>query len=167
MNIKNIVACTAILTSGFAFCEIREVSFPKDEIPGENPRIEMSGDVATHIEVFGVFDKRSDGSVVVPVIESSGDVAHGDINSFVSNAQERLSVLPTWEGKYNDILPDAELSKKTRKDAEKAEKKDQKNFEKWLKDTTKAMEKSSADMQDFYADIIFFATNRNVNVEAK
>lgn len=61
----------------------------------------------------------------------------------------------------------ANYVRKAQKDADKAEKKDAKNFEKWLKDTQKAMDKSSEDMKDFYADIIFFATNRNVKVEAK
>ena len=44
--------------------------------------------------------------------------------------------------------------------AEKAERKDAKNFEGWLKDTKKSMDKSSEDMRPFYEDIIFFATNR-------
>lgn len=54
----------------------------------------------------------------------------------------------------------ANYVRKAQKDAEKAEKKDAKNFEGWLKDTKKAMDKSSEDMRPFYEDIIFFATNR-------
>lgn len=39
-----------------------------------------------------------------------------------------------------------------------AEKKDQKNYEKWVKDTEKARSKSSANMAEFYDAILEIAT---------
>lgn len=79
---------------------------------------------------------------IMPSVETNVD--HSVVGKHIDN--------PTEE--------DAKWTRKVRKDSEKAEKKDQKNFEKWLKDTKKAMEKSSADMIPFYEDILFFATNR-------
>ena len=60
------------------------------------------------------------------------------------------------------LTPDAQLSRKARKDAENAEKHDAKNFANWLKDTFKARDKSTTEITNFYNDIIFFATNRVV-----
>ncbi len=71
-------AVTSVLAALAAFAasaiEIREVEFPADEIPATNPRIERRGDVVTHIEVFGVFETRPDGSVKTRVAESAIDM---------------------------------------------------------------------------------------------
>ena len=56
------------------------------------------------------------------------------------------------------LEPDAKELRKAVKAAEKAAKKDSKNFEKWVKDTTKARDKSSEDMAEFYDAIIEIAT---------
>lgn len=58
----------------------------------------------------------------------------------------------------NPTEEDAKWSRKVAKAAEKAAKKDSKNFEKWVKDTTKARDKSSEDMAEFYDAIIEIAT---------
>ena len=60
----------------------------------------------------------------------------------------------------NPTEEDAKWTRKVAKDAERAEKHDQKNYENWLKDTEKAKRKSSEAMLPFYEDIIFFSTNR-------
>lgn len=65
----------------------------------------------------------------------------------------------------NPTEEDAKWTRKVAKDAENAEKHDQKNYENWLKDTEKAKRKSSEAMLPFYEDIIFFATNRVRKVE--
>lgn len=51
-------------------------------------------------------------------------------------------------------------TKKVEKAAEKARKKDQKNFEKWVKDTEKARDKSSSDMAEFYDSILEIAKGK-------
>lgn len=64
---KAVIAVLAALAAFAASAiEIREVEFPADEIPATNPRIERRGDVVTHIEVFGAFETRPDGSVKTP-----------------------------------------------------------------------------------------------------
>lgn len=67
----------------------------------------------------------------------------------------------------SELKPDAELARKTKKSAEKALKKDSKNFNKWLDDTKKAKSKSSVDMAEFYDSIIDLATNRVSEVQSK
>lgn len=54
--------------------------------------------------------------------------------------------------------PDAKELRKVVKAAEKAVKKDSKNFEKWVKDTKKARDKSGEDMAEFYDAILEIAT---------
>lgn len=51
----------------------------------------------------------------------------------------------------------AEKAWKVEKAAAKAKKKDQKNFEKWVKDTEKAKEKSSEEMAEFYDSVLELA----------
>lgn len=58
----------------------------------------------------------------------------------------------------NPTEEDAKRSRKAVKAAEKAAKKDSNNFEKWMKDTKKARDKSSADMAEFYDAILEIAT---------
>lgn len=60
----------------------------------------------------------------------------------------------------NPLEADAKVARKAQKAAEKAEKKDSKNFQKWIKDTEKARDKSSADMAEFYDEILNIATRR-------
>lgn len=84
---------------------------------------------------------------IMPPVETNVD--HSVVGKHIDN--------PTEEA--------AKWTRKVRKDSEKAEKKDQKNFENWLKDTKKALSKSSEDMRPFYEDILFFATNREVKVD--
>lgn len=72
---KAVIAVLAALAAFAASAiEIREVEFPADEIPATNPRIERRGDVVTHIEVFGAFETRPDGSVKTRVAESAIDM---------------------------------------------------------------------------------------------
>jgi len=49
---------------------------------------------------------------------------------------------------------DAKKAQKVEKAADKAKKKDQKNFQKWVSDTEKAKSKSSADMAEFYDAVL-------------
>jgi len=51
----------------------------------------------------------------------------------------------------------AEKAWKVEKAADKAKKKDQKNFEKWVKDTEKAKSKSSTEMAEFYDSVLELA----------
>jgi len=52
---------------------------------------------------------------------------------------------------------DAKKAQKVEKAAQKAKKKDEKNFNKWIEDTEKAKRKSSEDMADFYDAILELA----------
>lgn len=72
---KILIAATTIMAVLAASAiEIRDVEFPADEIPATNPRIERRGDVVTHVEVFGAFETRPDGSVKTRVAESAIDM---------------------------------------------------------------------------------------------
>lgn len=57
------------------------------------------------------------------------------------------------------LEPDAKAMWKAQKAAIKAAEKDAKNYSKWLDDTEKAKRKSSAEMAEFYDQMIFIATN--------
>lgn len=71
---KLLVAIIAIATLAANAIDIRDVTFSADEIPATNPRIERRGDVVTHIEVFGAFETRPDGSAKTRVAESAIDM---------------------------------------------------------------------------------------------
>lgn len=71
---KLLVAIIAIATLAANAIDIRDVTFSADEIPATNPRIERRGDVVTHVEVFGAFETRPDGSVKTRVAESAIDM---------------------------------------------------------------------------------------------
>lgn len=62
-----------------------------------------------------------------------------------------------------DLEPDAKKLRKAAMAAEKAAKKDSKNFDKWIKDTLKARDKSSEGMAEFYDAIIVIATGGTPN----
>lgn len=66
-----IVALMAATTAALAQIDVREVTFPADEIPATNPRVVKIGTTYTHIEVFGAFDEQEDGSVKTLVAETS------------------------------------------------------------------------------------------------
>lgn len=58
-----------------------------------------------------------------------------------------------------NLEPDAKVVREAEKAAQKAAKKDSKNFTKWIDDTEKAKRKSSAEMAEFYDWIIYISTN--------
>ena len=72
MTVLIAALCTACVV--FGAIDVREVTFPADEIPATNPRIERRGEVVTHIEVFGAFETLPDGSVKTRVAESAIDM---------------------------------------------------------------------------------------------
>ena len=53
---------------------VREVTFPPDEIPATNPRVERRGDTVTHVEVFAPFTVSDDGSARTLVAECHADM---------------------------------------------------------------------------------------------
>ena len=89
------IVCAAVAATALA--EVREVTFQPGEVPTENPRIERRGNIITHVEVFGAFETQEDGSVKTRVIESAGDIPQGGLADFVTTAQQRMAVYPTWE----------------------------------------------------------------------
>lgn len=102
-------AVIAVLAALAAFAapaiEIREVEFPADEIPATNPRIERRGDVVTHVEVFGAFETRPDGSVKTRVAESAIDMDAITAQLWVREARVALgAAMPTIYSKYKAYL---------------------------------------------------------------
>ena len=73
---KTIIAAVAavigIAFTALAQIEVRQVSFPKDEIPATNPRVQRTADGSyTHIEVFAPFVEQADGSVNTYVADTA------------------------------------------------------------------------------------------------
>lgn len=164
---KKLMFAAVVVAAAVSFAEVREATFKDGEIPAENPRYttDAKGRV-TRIEVFSDFTKIADGSAIGYMEDTAADLDDAAAAEWVKESNKRLGdAKARYDRKIKDDETDAEKVRKVRKDSEKAEKKDQKNFEKWLKDTKKAMEKSSADMIPFYEDILFFATNREVKVD--
>ena len=95
--------CTACAV--FGAIDVREVTFPADEIPATNPRIERRGDVVTHIEVFGAFETRPDGSVKTRVAESAIDMDAITAQLWVREAKVAIgAAMPTMYSKYKAYL---------------------------------------------------------------
>lgn len=63
----------------------------------------------------------------------------------------------SWAKVKEELEVDAEKARKAEKSAQKARKKDAKNFDKWIKNTEKARSKSSDDMKAFYDAILELA----------
>lgn len=103
---KAVIAVLATLAAFAASAiEIREVEFPADEIPATNPRIERRGDVVTHIEVFGAFETRPDGSVKTRVAESAIDMDAITAQLWVREAKAAIgAATPTVYSKYKAYL---------------------------------------------------------------
>ena len=103
---KAVIAVLATLAAFAASAiEIREVEFPADEIPATNPRIERRGDVVTHVEVFGAFETRPDGSVKTRVAESAIDMDAITAQLWVREARVALgAATPTVYSKYKAYL---------------------------------------------------------------
>ena len=103
---KAVIAVLATLAAFAASAiEIREVEFPADEIPATNPRIERRGDVVTHVEVFGAFETRPDGSVKTRVAESAIDMDAITAQLWVREAKAALgAATPTVYSKYKAYL---------------------------------------------------------------
>ena len=93
---KNISVAIAAITLG-AVADVREVTFQREEMPTDNPRIERRGNTITHVEVFGAFEIQEDGSAKTRVIESAGDMPQGALSDFVTSAQQQMAIFPTWE----------------------------------------------------------------------
>jgi hypothetical protein len=77
-------------TAAAAAIEIRDVMFAADEIPATNPRIERRGEIVTHVEVFGKFEERPDGSVKTRVVESAVDMDATTAQLWVREARAAL-----------------------------------------------------------------------------
>ena len=60
----------------------------------------------------------------------------------------------SFQDKLNNERDIAKWTRKLWKAKLKAEKKDQKNYEKWIKDTEKARDKSSADLAEFFQSVL-------------
>lgn len=95
--------CTACAV--FGAIDVREVTFPADEIPATNPRIERRGEVVTHIEVFGAFETLPDGSVKTRVAESAIDMDAITAQLWVREAKVAIgAAMPTIYSKYKAYL---------------------------------------------------------------
>ena len=103
---KAVIAVLAALAAFAASAiEIREVTFPADEIPATNPRIERRGEVVTHIEVFGAFETLPDGSVKTRVAESAIDMDAITAQLWVREAKAAIgAAMPTIYSKYKAYL---------------------------------------------------------------
>ncbi|MGN0876432.1 MAG: hypothetical protein ACI4TC_04095, partial [Kiritimatiellia bacterium] len=76
-----------------------------DEIQATNPRIERRGDVVTHVEVFGAFETRPDGSVKTRVAESAIDMDAITAQLWVREAKVAIgAAMPTMYSKYKAYL---------------------------------------------------------------
>lgn len=80
-----------------AAIDTREVTFPADEIPATNPRIERRGGMVTHVEVFGGFKEQDDGTVKTVVAETSCEMDAVAAQLWVREARKALGLtVRTW-----------------------------------------------------------------------
>ena len=108
---------------------------------------------------------KRDAAPVDPAIEAIAASARKNHNRFEqikhtmkkwgphTNVVARLARQSTME----KLTAERDVSKWTRKlwkSKLKAEKKDQKNYEKWVKDTEKARDKSSSDLAEFFQSVL-------------
>lgn len=91
---KKLMMVLAVALAALANAEIvtRDVTFPADEIPATNPRIERSGGVVTHIEVFAPFEIAEDGSAKTKVAETDVDMDALAAADWVRQARQALGV---------------------------------------------------------------------------
>ena len=98
------VAALAALTS-FAAIETRDVTFPADEVPATNPRIERHGDEVTRIEVFSAFKEKDDGTFEAKVAETSVSMDAVAASVWVREARKALGLAaPVVYSKYKAYL---------------------------------------------------------------
>ena len=75
-----------------AAIEVRDVTFPADEVPATNPRIERKAGVITHIEVFGQFVEQDDGTFKTKVADTSTDMDAVAAAAGVKEARKALGL---------------------------------------------------------------------------
>ena len=75
-----------------AAIEVRDVTFPADEVPATNPRIERKADVVTHIEVFGPLVEQEDGSFKTKVADTAVDMDSVAAAAWVKEARKALGL---------------------------------------------------------------------------
>jgi len=90
-------------------------------------------------------------------LEETNEVIKAE-NRVLVASNETLYVEMVILAETNAVLEvDAKKAQKVQKNALKAKKKDEKNFNKWIDDTEKAKKKSSTEMADFYDAILDLA----------
>jgi len=91
---KSLIASAAILAASVVSyaIEVRDTSFSKYEIPATNPRIERTGDVITHVEVFGDFKFNEDGSATVKVADTSVNMTELEAEVWVKEAKKAVGL---------------------------------------------------------------------------
>ena len=127
---------------------------------GKNPRIDIGtvrqlmfragryGNVTNWLDICG---KTNDFAKLSFKLQDENFVL-SDTNKVLVSSNRVLRV------EVAQLEPDAKEFRKAVKAAEKAAKKDAKNFDKWIADTKKARDKSSEDMAEFYDAILEIAT---------
>lgn len=165
---KKLMFVAVIAAASVSFAEVREATFKDGEIPAENPRYtkDAKGRV-TRIEVFSDLTKIADGSAIGYMEDTAADLDDATAAEWIKESNKRLGdAKARYDKKIKDDETDAEKARKVEKSADKARKKDQKNFEKWIKDTEKARDKSSEDMKEFYDSVLELAAEKKASSAA-
>lgn len=87
-----IIATIALCGTLSGQIETRPVTFAANEIPATNPRVEKSGDMTTHIELFAPFVENGDGSVSTTVAESAITMDAMSVASWLKEARAALGL---------------------------------------------------------------------------